>query len=325
MRADAQAKGQKPRYDGRCRDSPSGCAPASIPVVRFKNPNEGQVVLETLSKAGSSSTTRELDDLIIARSDGTPTYNFTVVVDDADMRITPRYSWRRSREQHAAPDQHVARARRDTPPVYAHLPMIHGPDGAKLSKRHGAVSVLEYREMGFLPRGAVELSVAARLVARRPGDLLRGRDGPAVRSRQRQSVGGELRPGEVAVGQSTAHAIGAGGSARTTLLRAQPSAARRRPGGRAAVDGGRCGAARAQPNHCRYGRSCALLLRGVRGFDPQAAASHLTAQSRSVRCRLLESRLRAVDDWSVGTTEQAVEQVAELPASSSARSLSRCA
>jgi glutamyl-tRNA synthetase len=159
MRAEAQARGEKPRYDGRCRAGDRVRADVA-PTIRFKNPPEGEVVVEDLVKGRIVFDNAELDDLVIARSDGTPTYNFTVVVDDADMRIT--HVIRGDDHVNNTPRQiNIFRALGAEPPVYAHLPMIHGPDGAKLSKRHGAVNVLEYREMGFLP--AAMLNYLARL------------------------------------------------------------------------------------------------------------------------------------------------------------------
>ncbi|HUL81365.1 MAG TPA: glutamate--tRNA ligase [Gammaproteobacteria bacterium] len=151
MRAQAQAQGRKPRYDGRCRDR-SGPRDGVAPVVRFKNPTSGEVVLEDRVKGRIVFANEELDDLIIARSDGTPTYNFTVVVDDVDMQIT--HVIRGDDHVNNTPRQiNMIRALGAKPPIYGHLPMINGADGAKLSKRHGAVNVLEYREMGFLPQG----------------------------------------------------------------------------------------------------------------------------------------------------------------------------
>jgi glutamyl-tRNA synthetase len=151
MRAAAQAEGRKPRYDGRCRQRTAprdGVAPA----IRFKNPLSGEVVVDDRVKGRIVFDNAELDDLVIARSDGTPTYNFCVVVDDVDMRIT--HVIRGDDHVNNTPRQiNLFRALGAEPPVYAHLPMIHGPDGAKLSKRHGAVNVLEYRNMGFLPVG----------------------------------------------------------------------------------------------------------------------------------------------------------------------------
>ncbi len=149
MREAARLRGEKPRYDGRCRGRTEPVAGID-PVVRFKSPTEGSVVLDDLVKGRIEFSNAELDDLIIARSDGTPTYNFTVVVDDAQMQIT--HVIRGDDHVNNTPRQiNLFRALGYDVPRYGHLPMIHGADGAKLSKRHGAVSVLEYREMGILP------------------------------------------------------------------------------------------------------------------------------------------------------------------------------
>jgi glutamyl-tRNA synthetase len=149
MRNEALARGQKPRYDGRCRHGAKPRGDVS-PVIRFKNPLSGEVVFDDQVKGRIVFANEELDDLIILRSDGTPTYNFTVVVDDADMQIT--HVIRGDDHVNNTPKQiNLFKALGLQPPVYAHLPMIHGPDGTKLSKRHGAVSVLEYRTAGFLP------------------------------------------------------------------------------------------------------------------------------------------------------------------------------
>src|ERR1700732_3660191 len=149
MRAQQIARGEKPRYDGRWRertDAPAGVAP----VVRFKNPLDGEVVVDDVVHGRVIFQNSELDDLIIARSDGTPTYNFCVVVDDMDMGVT--HVIRGDDHLNNTPRQmNMLAALGATPPAYAHVPMILGPDGAKLSKRHGAVSVLQYQEEGFLP------------------------------------------------------------------------------------------------------------------------------------------------------------------------------
>jgi glutamyl-tRNA synthetase len=151
MRAAALAEGRKPRYDGRCRQR-SAPRDGVAPAIRFKNPLSGEVVVDDRVKGRIVFDNAELDDLVIARSDGTSTYNFCVVVDDVDMRIT--HVIRGDDHVNNTPRQiNLFRALGVEPPVYAHLPMIHGPDGAKLSKRHGAVNVLEYRNAGFLPVG----------------------------------------------------------------------------------------------------------------------------------------------------------------------------
>jgi glutamyl-tRNA synthetase len=149
MRLGQLARKEKPRYDGRCRNGATP-RPGVTPVVRFKNPVDGQVTVDDLVHGPIVFDNRELDDLIILRSDGNPTYNFCVSVDDWDMRIT--HVVRGDDHINNTPRQmNMLRAMGADIPVYAHLPMILGPDGTKLSKRHGAVSVLEYRAAGFLP------------------------------------------------------------------------------------------------------------------------------------------------------------------------------
>jgi glutamyl-tRNA synthetase len=149
LREQQIARKEKPRYTGICRDRTTP-RPGVTPVVRFRNPLAGTVVVEDLVHGPVTFQNAELDDLIIARSDGTPTYNFCVVVDDRDMGIT--HVIRGDDHLNNTPRQmNMLQALGVTPPVYAHVPMILGPDGAKLSKRHGAVSVLQYDEEGYLP------------------------------------------------------------------------------------------------------------------------------------------------------------------------------
>lgn len=157
MRAQQSARGEKPRYDGRWRER-NDARPGVAPVVRFKNPLHGTVVVDDVVHGRVVFQNTELDDLIIARSDGTPTYNFCVVVDDMDMDIT--HVIRGDDHLNNTPRQmNLLLALGRKPPVYAHLPMILGSDGAKLSKRHGAVSVLQYREEGYLPEALLNYLV----------------------------------------------------------------------------------------------------------------------------------------------------------------------
>ena len=159
MRAQQTARGEKPRYDGRWRER-TDSLPGAPFVVRFKNPLTGEVVVDDVVHGPVVFQNTELDDLIIARSDGTPTYNFCVVVDDMDMQIT--HVIRGDDHLNNTPRQlNMLLALGAKAPVYAHLPMILGADGAKLSKRHGAVSVLQYRDDGFLPEAV--LNYLARL------------------------------------------------------------------------------------------------------------------------------------------------------------------
>lgn len=150
LRAEQMLHKQKPRYDGHCRDR-TGPPPAGIaPVVRFKTPLEGGISVDDKVHGYINTSNDELDDLIIARSDGSPTYHLTVVVDDIDMGVT--HIIRGDDHINNTPRQvHILEALGAPRPVYAHVPMINGEDGKKLSKRHGAVSVLEYRDEGYLP------------------------------------------------------------------------------------------------------------------------------------------------------------------------------
>lgn len=160
MREQQRAKGEKPRYDGRWRDSKE-TPPAGVqPVIRFKNPLDGAVVIDDLIKGSVIVQNAELDDLIIARADGSPTYNFCVVVDDWDMNIT--HVIRGDDHLNNTPRQiNILKALGAALPKYAHVPMILGSDGERLSKRHGAVSVMQYAEDGYLPEAL--LNYLARL------------------------------------------------------------------------------------------------------------------------------------------------------------------
>ena len=162
MRAEQMARKEKPRYDGRWRPEAGKTLPeppAGVPpVVRFKNPVEGEVVLDDLIKGPIVFANTELDDLIIARADGVPTYNFCVVVDDWDMGIT--HVIRGDDHVNNTPRQiNILKALGAETPAYAHVSMILGADGAKLSKRHGALGVMEYRAMGFLPEALLNYLV----------------------------------------------------------------------------------------------------------------------------------------------------------------------
>lgn len=164
LREQQMQQGIKPRYDGRWRPEPGKTLaqpPAGVsPVIRFKNPTSGVVEWHDLVKGHISIANQELDDLIIARADGTPTYNFCVVVDDYDMQIS--HVIRGDDHVNNTPRQiNLLRALGAPLPQYAHLSMILGDDGQKLSKRHGAVSVMQYHEHGYLPEAV--LNYLARL------------------------------------------------------------------------------------------------------------------------------------------------------------------
>jgi len=151
MREKAAAEGRAPRYDGTWRDrDPADAPPGVKPVIRLKAPREGETVVHDLIQGEVTVRNAELDDMIILRSDGTPTYLHAVVVDDHDMEITHVIRG----------DDHLTNTFRQIQiydgmgwerPRFAHMPLIHGEDGAKLSKRHGAVNLLDYRDQGYLP------------------------------------------------------------------------------------------------------------------------------------------------------------------------------
>jgi len=151
MRAAARAEGRTKLYDGRWRDRDPGDAPRGVdPVIRIKMPEAGETVIDDLVQGPVKVANSQLDDMVLLRADGTPTYMLSVVVDDHDMEISHVIRG----------DDHLTNAFRQqqlylalgwSPPAFAHIPLIHGPDGSKLSKRHGALGVEAYREMGYLP------------------------------------------------------------------------------------------------------------------------------------------------------------------------------
>src|SRR5262245_21567381 len=160
MRAEQRARGEKPRYDGRWRDSKATPPAGVTPVIRFKNPLDGEVTFNDLVKGPITIANAELDDLVLLREDGVPTYNFGVVVDDLDMQIS--HVIRGDDHVNNTPRQiNIFHALGAELPEFAHVPMILGADGERLSKRHGAVSVMQYDEEGYLPEAL--LNYLARL------------------------------------------------------------------------------------------------------------------------------------------------------------------
>ncbi|WP_295405869.1 glutamate--tRNA ligase [uncultured Thiocystis sp.] len=156
LRVDQMAHKQKPRYDGHCRQRQID--PDAPHVIRFRNPADGVVIVDDLIRGRVPFANEELDDLIIRRTDGAPTYNLSVVVDDADMKIT--HVIRGDDHLNNTPRQiNILHALGHEPPRYAHVPMILGDDGARLSKRHGAVSVISYRDQGYLPEALLNYLV----------------------------------------------------------------------------------------------------------------------------------------------------------------------
>ena len=156
LREEQMANKEKPRYDGHCRgQSVSADEPH---VIRFLNPQEGEVTFNDMIRGTVTVKNQELDDLIIKRTDGSPTYNLTVVIDDIDMQIS--HVIRGDDHINNTPRQiNIMKALGLEPPTYAHVPMILGEDGARLSKRHGATSVIQYRDMGYLPEALLNYLV----------------------------------------------------------------------------------------------------------------------------------------------------------------------
>ncbi len=151
MRASARAEKRPIRYDGTWRDRDPALAPAGVdPVIRFKAPLDGETVIEDRVQGTVRFQNTQLDDMVLLRADGTPTYMLSVVVDDIDMGITHIIRGD-DHLNNAARQANLFAALGHEPPVFAHIPLIHGPDGAKLSKRHGALGVDVYRELGYLP------------------------------------------------------------------------------------------------------------------------------------------------------------------------------
>ena len=149
---------QKPRYDGKCRNSKQTPSNELKPVVRLKNPQTGSITIEDQVRGSVTVQNSELDDLILARSDGSATYHLTVVVDDIDMQITHVIRGD-DHLNNSFRQYNIFTALGKEPPVYAHIPLIHGTDGKRLSKRHGAVSVNQYRTEGFLAQGLLNYLV----------------------------------------------------------------------------------------------------------------------------------------------------------------------
>ncbi len=158
LREQQMADKHKPRYDGHCRHGAEPPSPDAPFVIRFRNPESGEVAFDDLVRGHIRFDNSELDDLVIARSDGTPTYNLTVVVDDSDMRIS--HVIRGDDHINNTPRQiNILKALDLDVPIYAHTPMILGSDGKRLSKRHGAVSVIQYRDDGYLPEALLNYLV----------------------------------------------------------------------------------------------------------------------------------------------------------------------
>jgi glutamyl-tRNA synthetase len=300
------ARKEKPRYDGRCRERSSPVAGVD-PVVRFRNPERGQVVVDDVVHGPITFDSAELDDLIIARSDGSPTYNFCVVVDDYDMRIT--HVIRGDDHINNTPRQmQMLRALGVEPPVYAHVPMILGPDGAKLSKRHGAVSVLQYRDEGFLPEGLLNYL---------------GRLGWSHGDQELFTLGEMIRLFDIADVNKSASALNVDKMLWTNqqhILRSTPEhlAQHLRPQlevlGLRADDATKVAAvARSQQERARTLKEMAanstFFFREDPGYEAKAAAKHLTSETAPTIVEV-RGRLATLPEWRAPAIHEAVMAVA---------------
>lgn len=306
MRAEQMANKQKPRYDGCCRERHLPASDAT--VVRFKNPLAGDVVIDDLIKGRVVINNRELDDLVIARPDGVPTYNLTVVVDDWDMKIT--HVIRGDDHLNNTPRQiNILRALGAELPVYAHVPMILGADGKRLSKRHGAVSVMQYHDEGFLPEAL--LNYLVRLGWSHGDQEIFSRDEMIefFDIADVNAAASTFNPEKLLwlnqqyimklPGEELAQALRSGLNAQGININDGPDVA-----------------SVAELLRERASTLAALVAdslyfyRDFASFDDKAAKKHLKADSAKVLQHLLQV-LSALDDWSAVAIHQVVEQTAE--------------
>jgi glutamyl-tRNA synthetase len=307
MRAQQIAAKQKPRYDGRCRDRREP-RPGVEPVIRFRNPLDGEVVIEDQVHGRVVFQNAELDDLIIARSDGNPTYNFCVVVDDMDMGVT--HVIRGDDHLNNTPRQmNMLRALDADPPVYAHVPMILGTDGAKLSKRHGAVSVLQYQEEGYLADALLNYLVR---LGWSHGDQ-------EVFSRAEMIAAFDIRDvnkaaaafnGEKLLWLNQQHIMRAPVADLASALREQLARLDVSSNDQALLEG----VANAQRERCKTLKEMAqnslCFFRDFPAYEDKAASKNLTAAAMPVLRAVLHS-LTGLSDWSAATLHDAVGAVAE--------------
>ena len=310
MRERQTAAKQKPRYDGRCRHRTEPVAGVN-PVVRFKNPLDGAVVVEDVIHGNVVFENLELDDLIIARSDGSPTYNFCVVVDDMDMRIT--HVIRGDDHLNNTPRQiNMLNALGATLPVYAHLPMILGPDGAKLSKRHGAVSVLQYREEGYLPEALLNYLV-------RLGWSHGDQEVFSIAEMQQMfdikdvnKSASAFNP-EKLLWLNQQHIMRSSPEHLATYLRPQLAAIGVDVGATAADDRKLAAVAKAQQERAKtlkeMAQNSVFFFADLKGYDEKAAKKNFTAESAAA-LTAVHSKLAALSDWTAVPIHDAVNQAA---------------
>ena len=301
------ARREKPRYDGRCRERTEP-RPGVEPAIRFKNPLDGQVVVDDLVHGRVVFENVELDDLVIARSDGNPTYNFCVIVDDMDMGIT--HVIRGDDHLNNTPRQmNMLSALGAPPPIYAHVPMILGPDGAKLSKRHGAVSVLQYEQEGYLPDALLNYLVR---LGWSHGDQ-------EVFSREQMIAAFDIKDVNKAASAfnpekllwlNQQHLMRAPMQVLVPALRTQLAALGVTAGDERLLEG----VVEAQRERSRTLKDMAqqslYFFREFDAFDEKAARKHLTAEAVPL-LQALAAGLDALPDWNAGAIHGVIDSVAQ--------------
>jgi glutamyl-tRNA synthetase len=306
LREQQLARKEKPRYDGRCRERTEP-RPGVEPVIRYKNPILGAVIVDDQVHGRVVFENAELDDLIIARSDGNPTYNFCVVVDDMDMGVT--HVIRGDDHLNNTPRQmNMLRSLGAAPPIYAHVPMILGLDGAKLSKRHGAVSVLQYQEEGYLPDAL--LNYLVRLGWSHGDQELFSREEmiAAFDIKDVNKAPSAFNP-EKLLWLNQQHMMRAPVSLLAPVLSAQLAIL-----GVAATDDRLLeGVVNAQRERAKTLKEMALnsrfFFREFDAFDDKAAQKHLTAESAPL-LRALAEGFSALAEWNAGAIHEVINAVA---------------
>lgn len=301
------AQKEKPRYDGRYRDYQGPPREGVEPVVRFKNPLAGAVVFDDLIRGRIVIQNSELDDLIIARADGTPTYNFCVVVDDMDMGIT--HIIRGDDHINNTPRQiNILQALGAPLPQYAHVPMILGEDGKRLSKRHGAVSVMQYRDEGYLPEALLNYLVR---LGWSHGDqevfsldeMLQWFDLPDVNKAASTFNPKKLRwLNQQYLKASDPTHVARHLSWHIGQLGIDPSQ------GPALTEVVKAFRERAETLQ-EMAQACAFCYREFEAYDEKAAAKHLTAETAVVLARL-QANLATVEEWHAGPIHTLLGQIA---------------
>ncbi len=305
-RAQQIARKEKPRYDGHCRDLQQ-VRPGVAPVIRFKNPLEGAVIVDDQVHGRVVFQNAELDDLVIERSDGNPTYNFCVVVDDMDMGVT--HVIRGDDHLNNTPRQmNMLQALGATPPVYAHVPMILGPDGAKLSKRHGAVSVLQYQEEGYLPDALLNYLVRLGWSHGDQEVFTREEMVAAFDIKDVNKAASAFNP-EKLLWLNQQHMMRASVGVLAAGLRAQLAAL----GVEATEDKLLEGVANAQRERAKtlkeMAQSSLYFFREFATYDDKAARKNLTAEAVPVLQGLLAG-LSALREWNAGAIHEVISAVA---------------